>query len=75
MSPVFAEDSPEFITCQQMQWKEGKKAKKDCFRDFARDLSGSIAVKMDALEIQLNSVTSTQESLTTRVADLESHHN
>ena len=75
MSPVFAEDSAEFIACQQMQWKEGKKAKKDCFRDLARDLSGSIAAKVDALETQLNDVTSTQESLTSRVAGLESHHN
>ena len=36
VSPVFAEDSPEFIACQQMKWKKGKKAKKNCFRDVAR---------------------------------------
>ena len=35
VSPVFVEDSPEFIACQQMQWNEGKKAKKNCFRDLA----------------------------------------
>ena len=36
VSPVFAEDSPEFIACQQMKWKGGKKEKKNCFRDLAR---------------------------------------
>ena len=37
VSPVFAEDSPEFIACQQMK---GKMAKKNCFRDLARLLAG-----------------------------------
>ena len=37
-SPVFAEDSPEFIACQQMK---GKKEKKNCFRDLASRLRGT----------------------------------
>ena len=27
VSPVFAEDSPEFTACAQMDWKADKKAK------------------------------------------------
>ena len=38
VSPGFAEDSTEFIACQQMKWKDGAKAKKNCFRDLAREL-------------------------------------
>ena len=41
VSPVFAEKSPEFIACQQMKWKDGKKAKKNCFRNLARDLEAA----------------------------------
>ena len=37
-SPVFAEDSPEFIACQQMK---GKKEKKNCFRDLAGRFAGA----------------------------------
>ena len=33
VSPVFAEDSPEFIACQQ---QFGIKAKKNCFKNLAR---------------------------------------
>ena len=38
VSPVFAEDSAAFIKCQQMKWKDGKKAKLNCFRDLASSL-------------------------------------
>jgi hypothetical protein len=38
VSPVFAEDSQEFKSCQQMKWKGNKKAKKNCFRDVASGL-------------------------------------
>ena len=33
VSPVFAADSAAFVECQDMKWKKGKKAKKNCFRD------------------------------------------
>ena len=36
VNTVFAEDSEDFVACQQMKWKAGKKAKKNCFRDLAR---------------------------------------
>jgi len=36
VTPVFAEDSQEFKSCQQMKWKGNKKAKKNCFRDLAQ---------------------------------------
>lgn len=36
-SPVFAEDSTAFIACQQMK---GQMAKKNCFRNLARQLAG-----------------------------------
>ena len=38
ISLAFAEDSPEFIACQQMIWKDGKKAKKNCFSDLIKSL-------------------------------------
>jgi len=42
VSPVFAEDSAAFVECQQMKWKDGKKAKMKCFKDLAREFeSGS----------------------------------
>ena len=44
VSPVFAEDSPEFIACQQMKWKKGKKAKKNCFRDLALRLQQQVDI-------------------------------
>jgi hypothetical protein len=36
VSPVFAADSAAFVECQNMKWKKGKKAKKNCFRDLAQ---------------------------------------
>ena len=39
VSPVFAEDSPEFVTCQQIKPAGDfnlMKQKKNCFRDVAR---------------------------------------
>ena len=36
VSPVFAADSAAFVECQDMKWKKGKKAKKNCFRDLAQ---------------------------------------
>ncbi len=42
VSPVFAEDSQEFKSCQQMKWKGGKKAKKNCFKDLASSLQAEI---------------------------------
>jgi cob(I)alamin adenosyltransferase len=38
VAPVFAEDSPEFVACQQMPFGNQKEArqKKNCFRDVAR---------------------------------------
>jgi peptidoglycan hydrolase CwlO-like protein len=42
VSPVFAEDSQEFKSCQQMKWKGGKKAKKNCFKDLASSLQADI---------------------------------
>jgi hypothetical protein len=39
-SPAFAEDNSEFIDCQQMEWKDGRQEKKNCFRDLARQLVG-----------------------------------
>ena len=41
LTPVFAEDSQEFKSCQQMKWKGNKKAKKNCFRDLARALNAN----------------------------------
>ena len=39
VSPVFAEDSNDaFDACEQMKWKDGKKAKKNCFMDLASNL-------------------------------------
>ena len=38
VSTVFAEDSTDFVACQQMKWKAGKKAKKNCFRDLVRQI-------------------------------------
>ena len=47
VAPVFAEDSPEFVACQQIKPRDIQtlKNKKDCFRDLARALvtGGAVA--------------------------------
>ena len=50
VSPVFAEDSAAFVECQQMKWKEGKKEKKNCFRDLARSLQAVADVAIAAAQ-------------------------
>ena len=47
VSPVFAEDSSDFIACQQMKWKHDRKAKKNCFMDLARTLEASTGTVMN----------------------------
>jgi hypothetical protein len=42
VSPVFAEDNPEFVACQKIKNKFMKK-KKNCFRNLARELASSAA--------------------------------
>ena len=37
-APVFADPQGEFDDCKAMKWKEGKQAKKNCFRDIAEEL-------------------------------------
>ena len=37
-APVFADPQGEFDDCKAMKWKEGKKDKKNCFRDIAEEL-------------------------------------
>ena len=37
-APVFADPQGEFDDCKAMKWKEGKRAKKNCFRDIAEEL-------------------------------------
>jgi hypothetical protein len=44
VSPVFADDSPEFDACQNMPWKDGKKAKMNCFKNLAGDLVREFAL-------------------------------
>ena len=38
VTPVFAEGSQEFIACKNIKWKGNQRAKKNCFKDLARDL-------------------------------------
>jgi len=47
VSPVFAEDNPEFVSCQQIKSKFMKK-KKNCFRDLALELESSAADAIQA---------------------------
>ncbi len=53
VSPVFAEDSPEFIACQQMK---GKKAKKNCFRDLARENEESMQTAFNSCKDRLYNI-------------------
>ena len=51
VSPVFAEDSPEFVACQQIKPAGDfnlMKEKKNCFRDLARELESSAADAIQA---------------------------
>ena len=43
MTNAVAKDktTAEFVECQQMKWKDGKKAKMKCFKDLARTSGGS----------------------------------
>ena len=36
--PALADSSSDFQACKDMKWKDGKKAKKNCFRDLAAGL-------------------------------------
>ena len=56
VSPVFAEDSPEFLACQQMKWNDGKKAKKNCFRDLARQREGELQGALGSGYAQMHEV-------------------
>jgi hypothetical protein len=49
VSPVFAEERPEFIACQQIKTKDkaGMKEKKNCFRDYASDLYATLNGHVD----------------------------
>ena len=48
VSTAFAEDSEEFVACQQMKWKEGKKTKKNCFRDLVRQRESELIFAEDS---------------------------
>ena len=37
-APVYADRQENFQECKDMKWTEGKKAKKNCFRDLAEEL-------------------------------------
>ena len=37
-APVFADPQDEFDDCKAMKWSEGKKDKKNCYKDLAEEL-------------------------------------
>ena len=74
MSPVFAEDSPEFVACQQiMPAGDFKllKQKKNCFRDVARALQDQLGDSMQPVAPS-DSSGGEVDQLDARIAELES---
>ena len=59
VSPVFAEDSPEFVACQQIKPAGDfnlMKQKKNCFRDLARSLQADSDMVSGGLGTPLDTV-------------------
>ena len=74
VSPVLAEDSPEFVACQQIKPRGDfrlMKQKKNCFRDVARSFQGQSGDSVQAV-VPVESSGGEVAELNARIVESES---